>query len=77
MLAAGAGSRELAGGRVGIDPFLEAEQRDAALFEHRDRQRFAERAPEAVQIAAICKGVMLLIIRASASTTAHQTRSAA
>src|SRR5690242_14750548 len=41
---------ELAGGRVGVDPFLQAEQSDAALFEHRDRgQQFAERSSEPVE----------------------------
>ena len=41
---------QLAGGRVGVDPLLQAEQSDAALFEHRDRgQQFAERSSEPVE----------------------------
>jgi hypothetical protein len=41
---------QLAGGRVGVDPFLQAEQSDAALLEHRDRgQQFAERSSDPVE----------------------------
>src|SRR5690349_11219245 len=41
---------QLAGGRVGVDSFFQAEQSDAALFEHHDRgQQFAERSSEPIE----------------------------